>query len=325
MTTVDKNIDKMNKGDLITLIKETIENINAINASVWNISDATTKSMESELKINWEEWFLININNASNEIDEKLKSIREAYNEVIWEWEDWTSIKWILDQLIEQFEADKKRIKQFQIKVFWSQTKDEAWKVIVITKWLEKELDEFITNGNKRYESLMTDIETKLLPWATSVELAKAFTTKVDEYKSSTKTWTSWLIWILLVITIYFWIYYFLNPTTPSEYKDVWIWLFYKAPFLLFAVWLIKTVSDRRAESKKLEESYKHKEVMSISYMWYKKAILELESEDTKLMEKHMDNLLNAINNNSSEFLQNSWENHPIISMILTLFWKKKD
>jgi len=48
MTTVDKTIDKMNKVDLITLIKETIENINIINASVKTISDVTTKSIDSE-------------------------------------------------------------------------------------------------------------------------------------------------------------------------------------------------------------------------------------------------------------------------------------
>jgi len=325
MTTVDKTIDKMNKVDLITLIKETIENINIINASVKTISDVTTKSIDSEWKINWEEWLLANINNASIEIDEKLQTIREAYDEVIWEWEEWISIKWTLDALIEQFESDKKRVKQFQVKIFWSETKDETGKVVSTTKWLEKEFDDFIARSKGKYETLMTDIETKLLPWATSVELAKAFSTKVEEYKESTTLWTRWLIWVLLTLTIYFWLYFLLNQEIPAEYKEVWIWLLYKAPFLLFAIWLIKTISDRRAESKKLEESYKHKEVMSISYMWYKKAILELESEDTKLMEKHMDNLLNAINSNSSEFLQNSWDNHPIISMILALSWKKKD
>lgn len=325
MRTENKTIDKMNKGELVVLIKETIENINTINSSVKNISNSELSSTESEIKINWEQWFLANINNASDEIDKKLKSIREAYDEVIWEWEDWTSIKWTLDYLIEQFEEDKKRIKQFQDKIFSLESEDETGKIVSTTKWLEKEFDDFIKNGTTRYESLMTDIEKRLLPWATSVELAKAFTTKVDEYKISTNWWTNLLIITLFAITVYFWVYYFVNPTAPSEYKDVWIWLLYKAPFLLFVVWLIKTISDRRAESKKLEESYKHKEVMSISYMWYKKAILELDSEDTKLMEKHMDNLLNAINSNSSNFLQSSWENHPIISMILALFWKRKD
>jgi hypothetical protein len=82
-------------------------------------------------------------------------------------------------------------------------------------------------------------------------------------------------------------------------------------------------ISNRSAESTKLEESYIHKEVMARAYVWYKKSILELSNDDNKLLEKHMENLLNAMSVDSSEFLSSKWENHPLIDLFNNVL--KKD
>ncbi len=323
--TDEKTINGMKQKELLELIKNTITDINNIHTAIDKIKLSETKVTNSENLINSDDGILYKIKASWEEISEKLKVIQNAYDEIIGNPEDenWTAVKQLLDELVEKFKADEERIKNFQMKVFWSITKNSDGTTTPKNKWLEAELDEFIENWKNKYDQLIDDIEQKLLPWATSVELAKIFTTKVGEFKGSTNTWTWILISVLLGITAYFGIDLILNPGNEIlKYETLWIHMLYKAPFLAFAIWLIKTISDNRAESKKLEESYKHKEIMAISYMWYKKAIIELDTEDWALMEKHMDNLLTAISQDSSKFLNSTWTNHPLLAAIMALFWK---
>ncbi len=325
--TDEKTINGMKQKELLELVRSTIIDINSIHTAVDKIKLSETKAIASEGLINSDDGILHKIQASWEEISGKLKVIQNAYDEIIGDPEDknWTAVKQLLDELVVNFKADEERIKNFRMKIFWSEVKNPDWTVTPKNKWLEKELDEFLTSWKTKYDQLINDIETKLLPWATSVELAKIFTTKVGEFKSSTNKWTWILITILISITVYFGIDLIFNPGTEIlEYKSLWIHMLYRAPFLAFAIWLIKTISDSRAESKKLEESYKHKEIMAISYMWYKKAIIELDAEDSTLMEKHMDNLLSAINQDSSKFLNSTWANHPFLAAIMALFWKNQ-
>jgi hypothetical protein len=107
------------------------------------------------------------------------------------------------------------------------------------------------------------------------------------------------------------------------EYKDVYLHLLLNLPFLIFAIWWLIFVLNRRAEAKKLEESYKHKEVMARAYVWYKESITELDNTDNQLLETHMSNLLEAMKVDSSDFLSSKWENHPFLDLIHN--FSKKD
>lgn len=62
---------------------------------------------------------------------------------------------------------------------------------------------------------------------------------------------------------------------------------------------------------------------MAWAYVWYKKSIAELDTDDNILLEKHMENLLNAMSVDSSKFLSSKWENHPFIDLFKNIL--KKD
>ncbi len=63
---------------------------------------------------------------------------------------------------------------------------------------------------------------------------------------------------------------------------------------------------------------------MARSFMWYRKSVEELNTNDNELLEKHMNNLLTAIGKDSSEFLINQSESHPLLDFAKDLFKKWK-
>jgi hypothetical protein len=72
---------------------------------------------------------------------------------------------------------------------------------------------------------------------------------------------------------------------------------------MIAGVWLAMFIGNRRAENKKLEESYKHKEIMARTFVGYRESISEIDDKDNTLILKHMENLLDALKVNSSDFL----------------------
>ena len=98
----------------------------------------------------------------------------------------------------------------------------------------------------------------------------------------------------------------------------------FRSPFLVFGVWLAIFFGNRRAESKKLEESYKHKEVMARSFVGYKQTLESLGDEDKILLKQHMANLLKAMDENSASFLNSEGDKHPVFEVLSFLFKPKK-
>jgi hypothetical protein len=177
---------------------------------------------------------------------------------------------------------------------------------------MKTEIKKLYETNKERYQELLSDIETRLKWWTTTLELAKTFEDKVSEYKKEWDKWSSIFLVIGLLILIYFMITTWIKGDA-SSFGQAWIHILDKSPVIWFAIWIISYVSNRRAETKKLEESYKHKETLARSYVWYRKSIEELSGEDTDLLKSHMNNLLQAINKDSSDFLMAKWENHPFL------------
>lgn len=94
-------------------------------------------------------------------------------------------------------------------------------------------------------------------------------------------------------------------------------------PFIIFSVWLAIFFGNRRAESKKLEELYKHKEVVARSFVGYKKTLEEIGDEDKTLLREHMKNLLGAVSENSATFLNPEGDRHPFFELA-SYFFKPK-
>ncbi len=178
---------------------------------------------------------------------------------------------------------------------------------------LASELEKY----GKKYEALFGQIEG-LLPGATSAGLAQAFSDKVDEYKKEASKW-KWITFGSLCIAVVLSIVsYWLDRGQVLSFSFVMIRLAQKLPFVLFAVWLVVYANNRRAENKKLEESYKHKEVIARSFVGYRKQIedLDLDTEDNNLLISLTTGLLDAIMINSSDFLTATGEKSPIHEML---------
>lgn len=225
--TKEETIKWMHKSQLIELISSTLNDINIIHASVDKIQKQEESMEAVNTKINWEEGFLQSIILASKEIDEKLDTLRAAYNELLINDKDNLSIKTQIEELLEEIEDHKTTINKFKDKVFGT-SKNEEGETIVITKGLEVELDEFFTNWKKVYEKLIADIETRLSPGATSVELATTFREKVDEFKKSAKSWGRTFIAVIGTCVIYFAAVDFFN-TNETTLTAVWIQILHRS------------------------------------------------------------------------------------------------
>lgn len=245
-----------------------------------------------------------------NEAAEKVNEILSLHKKVFENTDENNSIeKQFEDFLLEAeklfSETEKKKgdFDLFYEKVFGVKQDNGEYK-----GGLKKEIEKY----EKKYENLFIRIES-LLPGATSVGLAKVFEDKVIDFRNEEKKWTKWFLVIAIILAIYYGVYIILVPASENLTISL-LKFFHKTPFLLFAIWILIFIGNRRAENKKLEESYKHKEVMARSYVGYKEHIegIEAESNDKELLSKHMNNLLDAIKDNSSDFLSKKGDDHPM-------------
>ena len=188
---------------------------------------------------------------------------------------------------------------------------------------LESETRSFYQEQEGKYEALYKQIEEELKAGATSVNLTKSFADKVREYRWNNWLWSGCFIaFVMAVISYYAVVTFSTNEIKTAQ--DVWLHLAFRLPFLAFAVWLAVFFGNRRAESKKLEELYKHKEVMARSFVGYKQTLEGLNDEDNTLLKALMKNLLEAMSENSAEFLNSSGEKHPFIEALGSLFGSGK-
>lgn len=304
-TMAEKTIKGMHKGDLVNLLGETIDRINKIH-----------EVHEQILQI---EQFVANnasvraIQDMQSQSATLLGQIREFHRE-----------------LLEGDESTKSAVEKFHAEVeekrdVWEKTEDELGEVEgkLLGYTEENEAGEEIHHPGihekivrkfkeyeKKHDDLYSKIEKELMAGATTVGLAKAFGDKASEYKKSRAQWQSWLIATLVAPIIYFGFAF----SAPELSVENLLMSFVKhIPVFTFFVWLVIFMGNRRAESKKLEESYKHKEVMAKSFTGYKKSIGELDADNSRLLVKLMDNLLDAIQKDASNFLTSKGESHPLV------------
>ena len=200
----------------------------------------------------------------------------------------------------------------------------EAEELKLKTEGLFKEVSGFYQKQEEKYSIFYKQIEKELKAGITSLNLSKSFTDKVDEYRWNDRFWSICFIVLLLGLVGYYGYTTFSTDEIKTT-QDIWRHLVFRAPFLIFGVWLAIFFGNRRAESKKLEELYKHKEVMARSFIGYKQTLEELGDEDKALLRKHMDNLLEAMNENSATFLNSEGDKHPIFEVMNFISRSKKN
>lgn len=307
----------MKKDDLITLIESTISNINSINTFLKSIDEEKEKLATTTNEIYSDEDGLLNkIRNFETEASEKLNLILKYYHRIYEGDEENESISNEIDSLLKYYQESKEKINTFRIGIFGSTRTDENGETQK-TIGLKKKIETFYAIQEKKYNDFYKKIESELEGGATTVNLAKSFADKVKEYKKSTNLWSSLLIVLLVVMSIYYGILTW-NIAYIKTWEEAFKNILFRVPFLAFIVWLGIVLGNRRAESKKLEESYKHKEVMARSFVGYKNMIKEIEEDedDKNLLKEHMKNMLKAISEDSGKFLSSKGEEYPLTSIL---------
>lgn len=320
----DIKVRKMSKQQLLELFQATADKVLAINSLHEEIESLKKLLQESQAEIEGDEGLLPKAKEAGAEIEEKLSSVREAFDEICEDTEDENSIKTQLEELVTVFEKKQEEIDGFRKKLFGEQIANSKTGVKEKVPGFSEELDTFYKKQKEKYDQLYSQIEQELLSGATTANLSKAFADKVTEYHKESLYWSIGFIALLFVVLTYYGFATF-SAEEAKTLSDVFRHLAFRAPFIAFVIWLGVFIGNRRAESKKLEESYKHKEVMARSFSGYKKTLEDIDDDDGELLKAHMENLLIALKDNSSDFLSTSGENHPMAEILtMPLFSTKK-
>ena len=330
---MSRTLNWMNAEDIKQVYKETIDNINTIEDSIEKINTNVKDVQSSRDKVLWDDdnfWLFGEISDAYNEVfwiekkdgnDAKIwkiEEIRNVYNEILIDDDDIEekSLKTQINTLLDWIEEKKIIIDKFQKSIFWYEQDDEnnPWEKKKIA-WLFDNINSFHNSQKIKYNTFFKQIEKELKWWTTSIILAKNFSDNVKAYKITGILWQALFVIIVLLL-----IDRFDDVLTTLLWDKFWMDLMSHIPSFVLSIWLLIFIWNRRAEAKKLEESYKHKEVMATSYFWYKATIEDMDTafdeNDKSLMKKHMDNLLDAIKEDSSLFLSTKWENHPFLDLL---------
>lgn len=334
----NRTINWMRLSELKQLLNEIIDEINKIDDSINIIKEKEIEVNNANIRINWDNttsWLLWEIEVAYNEIywkkdwsgnvieKWKLGELQEVYSEILEDDEEsnYVSLKTQIKDLLSDINNEKIEVDRFILKVEWEYWENEGWEKVKIKEWYFNRIEWQIKKFDEQYEKIKKELDA----WATNVALSKVFNDKVKDYDNSEKYWAlcfilvlTSMIFFLIIISITNFFTWKINTLTEIFYH-----ILFNLPLFVFIIWLSIFIWNRRAEAKKLEESYKHKEVMARAYIWYKESISDLTNDNNKLLEKHMENLLNAMSVDSSEFLSSKWENHPFMDLVQNIF--KKD
>lgn len=323
-------INKMKRPELLALIKQTLTDVNTIRTALKEATEEKGKIVDTAYEIlktteeTGEEGHLEKILSATKETETKLQEIRDAYAQICEDGDDEgeESIRTELETLTEKFAEEQIKVESFKKDLWGHDVVDQEGKRTHV-KGLMDNINDFHKAQKEKYDELYSKIEQELLSGATAVNLALVFESKVSEYKNRGNWWAGSFIFLILAMAVYYGAITFSTEAAKS-YEEVWLHILFRAPFLLFVIWLAKFIGNRRAENKKLEESYKHKAVMARAYTGYKEAIKDLDNEDNELLRTHMTNLLNTMNIDSSDFLETEGEKHPFYEVLSQFVSKEK-
>lgn len=296
--------------ELSELFEQSKGDINFIASKRQEIEKLATSASSNELLLSGEGWILNKCQTTLAEIQKKAEEVEALYDDLLVDNEEGDSTNTQIEELLTSIRSEKGKIDDFSKKLFGKMEKNEDW-TEKKTDWLADNIENFYREQQVKYNELYTKIENELLSGATTANLAGIFSKKVQEYYRGAIAWS-----VSFLVLLWYAVYYFgsniqwiTKDTTPTE---VLLSLLVHAPIMIAGIWLAMFIGNRRAENKKPEESYKHKEIMARTFVWYRESISEIDDKDNTLILKHMENLLDALKVNSSDFLNSKWDNHPI-------------
>ncbi|MFA6090381.1 MAG: hypothetical protein WC774_01245 [Candidatus Gracilibacteria bacterium] len=294
--------------ELSELFEKSKGDIDFIAAKRQEIEELVDSASSSEALLSSDTGILEKCKTALVEIQGKVNEIESLYEDLLVDNEEGDSTSTQIEEFFETVRLEKEAIESFSKKLFGEKNDDGSGKK---TDGLSDDIENFYREQQVKYNELYTKIENELLSGATTANLAGIFSKKVQEYYRGAMAWS-----VSFLVLLGYAVYYFgsnipgiTKDTTPTE---VLLNLLVHAPIMIAGVWLAMFIGNRRAENKKLEESYKHKEIMARTFVGYRESISEIDDKDNTLILKHMENLLDALKVNSSDFLNSKGDNHPI-------------
>ena len=184
-------------------------------------------------------------------------------------------------------------------------------------KGIKNELEVPYKNYKERldnYKERLDDIDRKIERAGASVEFIKSFEDKAKEHKDNNISFFRYFIWTILAAIVVIFIVGLI--TSGNIFSVINLYLLY--PLILsvsgFTIWLLLFFSNRSGESKKLEEIYKHKEVMARAFIGYRKILEETPLDpqgDRNLLDGLMHNLLESLKQNPSNFIKSKSDYPP--------------
>lgn len=170
----------------------------------------------------------------------------------------------------------------------------------------QKQLDEYNEEQKTKFKSLKDEIEN-LLKDATNASLASSYEKSKESYKWAIYGWNAiFILSMLSIVGVAFWGFMEVADKL-SEPLAILGAILVRLPFYIPLAWLAIFSTQRRNESKRLQEEYKHKETLARSFIGYKKQIDEIQSDlsqdNINLAKKLMENLVEMTNENPNKAL----------------------
>jgi len=181
----------------------------------------------------------------------------------------------------------------------------------------QKQLDEYDEEQKAKFKSLKDEIES-LLKDATNASLASSYEKSKESYIKAIYGWNAiFILSMLSIVGVAVWGFVEVADKL-SEPLAILGAISVRLPFYIPLAWLAIFSTQRRNESKRLQEEYKHKETLARSFLGYKKQIDEIQSDssqdDIDLAKKLMENLVEMTNENPNKSLDKiKKENMPMI------------
>jgi len=300
----EKTIKGMHKGDLVNLLDETIDRINKIHEvheQILQIEQFVANNASVRAMQDMQGQAATMLDEIQGFRRELLEGDGSMVNAMV-------QFNGEIDERKRAWQKTDEELDELECNLL-GYTKENAAGEEVHHPGLYEKIVQKFKEYEEKHDDLYSKIETELMAGATTVGLAKAFGDKASEYKSARVRWQSWLILALILPIVYF-VFIFSAPELSVE--NLLVSFVKHVSASGFFVWLVMVIGHRRAENKKLEESYTHKAVMAKSFTGYKKSIGELDADHSRLLAKLMDNLLDAIQKDASNFLTSKGENHPL-------------
>ena len=267
-------LPKQNIKNVFTEYSETIQN------HLDEIDFDTSLQASNQIKELLENNRIEKINNFFDEIfkgDDTLENKKEIIYRKIEE----------LNDKITNSANKQEELNQFHAKIFGVPDEETGELKDGLKNEIEQrkdELKQYKESQEKVLQTLRKQIEG-LMPNATSVGLAKAFSDEKENFKKEIKKWNTIFISSIAMLVIFSGVKLFFFKVDFTTLQSTLTFVLSGLPVILPLVWLAIFCAKRRSENSMLLQEYTHKETFANSYSSYKQQIEDLQEQETLLKE----------------------------------------